>query len=57
MTPKEKADALYTSASTQHGLEKAKIEALNTAVTVKTLAPIELKNYWENVINNLTKKK
>jgi hypothetical protein len=57
MTPKEKAEALYVSARTQHGLEKAKIEALNTAVTVKTLAPIELKNYWENVIDNLTKKK
>jgi hypothetical protein len=56
MTPKEKAEALYVSALIQHGKDKAKVEALNTAVTVRTLVPTELRDYWGNVVDNLRKR-
>jgi len=61
MTEKQKADEMYNYASKLHGLDKAKEEALKSAVATHSLAPyadgrMKARSYWERVIEHLKKK-
>lgn len=61
MTEKQKADEMYTYASKLHSPEKAKEEALKSAIATYSLAPhkdgrMMAKSYWESVIEHLKKK-
>ena len=55
MTAKEKAKQLYDYSFKLHGKEKAKQEALHSAIAVRSLAPAVLKEYWDKVIEHLNK--
>ena len=61
MKEKEKAKELYDHAVKLHGEDKAKEEALKSAVATHALAPfrdglIKNRTYWERVIEYLKKK-
>lgn len=53
---KFKADSIYKNAMFIHGLETAKVEALNSAHAIKALAPFDQQEFWNNVINEIEKK-
>ena len=52
---RNKALQLYSSYKSLCGEEKAVEEAIKQAATIKTLAPIEDKVKWEEVIKELNK--
>jgi len=49
MNSKQKANEIYKSSMYLHGLEEAKLRALQTVQTVKFLVPYEKKKYWLEV--------
>ena len=56
MNSKQKANDIYKSSMYLHGLEEAKLRALQTVQTVKCLVPYDQKKYWlevENLINKI----
>jgi hypothetical protein len=53
---KFKADEIHKSKVFLHGLETAKVEALNSAHAIKALAPIDQQEFWNNVINEIERK-
>ena len=60
MSEKEKADEMYAYAVKLHGPDKAKEEALKSAVATHSLAPyadgrMKARSYWERVIEHLKK--
>ena len=53
MTTKEKANDIYNYAIKLHGLYSGKQQAINSAVAVKTLAPFDQQEYWNEVIKQI----
>ncbi len=55
MTEKQKANEIYKSSMYLHGIEEAKLRALQTVETVKSLVPYEKKKYWLEVEKQIEK--
>ena len=49
MNSKQKANDIYKSSMFLHGIEEAKLRALQTVQTVKCLVPYDQKKYWLEV--------
>jgi hypothetical protein len=56
MTSKSKSQEMYDYSRELHGEEKAKEEAIKSAIAVKALVPMLYKDYWEKVIDYLKEK-
>jgi hypothetical protein len=53
MRPKEKLNQILNHCENVHGIENAKEHALKTIEQILFLAPIEEKNYWYKIKNEL----
>ena len=61
MNERQKANEMYDYSLKLHGDEKAKEEALKSAIATHSLAPyqdgrMKARSYWERVIEHLKKK-
>ena len=52
-TPYNKAKGMLMTAQVIHPSNTAKAEAIKQAESVRELAPIHLKNYWDEVLKEL----
>lgn len=53
MSTKDKATEIYNRSIRLHGLNEAKIQALNSAVAAQNLAPFDQQKFWNAVIKEI----
>ena len=53
MSTKDKATEIYNCSIRLHGLNEGKIQAINSAVAIQTLAPFDQQKYWSEVIKQI----